>query len=57
MRFRQETDVLYTVAAVLLVLWLLGLLSSYTIGGFIHILLVLAVLLFVLRAMSGRRPL
>jgi hypothetical protein len=49
--------VLYTIAVVLLVLWLLGLVSSYTIGGFIHILLVLAIVLLLLRVMSGRRPL
>jgi len=49
--------VLYTIAVVLLVLWLLGLVSSYTIGGFIHILLVVAIVLVLLRVISGRKPL
>ena len=48
---------LYTLAVVLLVLWLLGLVSSYTIGGFIHILLVVAVILILVRVISGRKPL
>ena len=47
---------LYTVAIVLLILWLLGLVSSYTIGGFIHILLVIAVAVILIRIISGRRP-
>ncbi len=45
---------LWTIAVVLLVLWLLGLVSSYTIGGFIHILLVLAVIAVVVRLITGR---
>ncbi len=48
---------LYTVAVVLLILWLLGLVTSYTLGGFIHILLVVAVVVVLLRIISGRRPL
>lgn len=48
---------LYTLAVVLVVLWLLGLVSSYTMGGFIHILLVIAVIVIVLRLISGRKPL
>ncbi|HAB90907.1 MAG: lmo0937 family membrane protein [Thiopseudomonas sp.] len=48
---------LYTIALVLLVLWVLGLVSSYTIGGFIHILLVIAVIIILLRVISGRKPL
>lgn len=48
---------LYTVAVVLLILWLLGLVTSYTLGGFIHILLVIAVIVILLRIISGRRPL
>jgi hypothetical protein len=48
---------LYTIAVVLLILWLLGLVSSYTIGGFIHILLVIAIIVILLRVISGRRPL
>lgn len=46
-----------TLAIVLLVLWLLGLVSSYTMGGFIHILLVVAVVMILVRVVSGRRPL
>tara|TARA_R110001599_G_scaffold64023_3_gene178732 strand:+ start:330048 stop:330197 length:150 start_codon:yes stop_codon:yes gene_type:complete len=48
---------LYTVAVVLVILWLLGLVTSYTLGGFIHILLVIAVVVILLRIISGRRPL
>ena len=47
---------LYTLAVILIVLWLLGLVSSYTLGGFIHILLVIALVVILLRAISGRRP-
>lgn len=46
---------LYTIAVVLLILWLLGLVSSYTIGGFIHILLVIAVVMFLIGLIGGRR--
>ena len=46
---------LETIAIVLLILWLLGLVSSYTMGGFIHILLVLAVVVVVFRLIQGRR--
>jgi hypothetical protein len=46
---------LYTIAVVLVVLWLLGLVTSYTMGGFIHILLVLAVIMIVLQVIQGRR--
>ncbi|MEO6353418.1 MAG: lmo0937 family membrane protein [Oxalobacteraceae bacterium] len=45
---------LYTIAVVLLILWLLGLVTSTTIGGFIHILLVIAVIMILLRLISGR---
>lgn len=48
---------LYTIAVVLLILWLLGLVTSYTLGGFIHILLVIAVVVVLLRVISERRPL
>jgi hypothetical protein len=48
---------LYTIAIILLVLWLLGLVSSYTLGGFIHILLVIAIVLVLVRIITGRRPL
>ena len=46
---------LYTIAVVLLVLWLLGLVSSYTMGGFIHILLVIAIVVVLVRIIQGRR--
>ncbi|MGA2176503.1 MAG: lmo0937 family membrane protein [Verrucomicrobiota bacterium] len=48
---------LYTIAVVLIVLWLLGMVSSYTMGGFIHILLILAVVMILVNLISGRRPL
>jgi hypothetical protein len=48
---------LYTIAVVLLILWLLGLVSSYTIGGFIHVLLVLAIVVVLLRVIGGRSAL
>jgi hypothetical protein len=47
---------LWTVFVILLVLWLLGLVSSYTLGGFIHILLVVAVVVLLIQLISGRRP-
>ena len=48
---------LWTIAVVLVVLWLLGLVSSYTLGGFIHILLVLAIIIVLINVIQGRRPL
>ena len=48
---------LYTVAVVLILLWALGLVTSYTMGGFVHVLLVIAVVVVLLRVISGRRPL
>jgi len=48
---------LWTIAVILLVLWLLGLVTSYTLGGFIHILLVLAIIVIVINLVSGRRAL
>ena len=47
---------LYTIAVVLLLLWLLGLVSSYTVGGLIHVLLVIAIVVVLLRVISGRKP-
>jgi hypothetical protein len=47
---------LWTVAVILLVLWLLGVVSSYTLGGFIHILLVLAIIAVLVRIIQGRSP-
>jgi hypothetical protein len=48
---------LWTIAVVLLILWLLGFVSSYTMGGFIHILLVIAIVVVLVRVIGGRRPL
>jgi len=48
---------LYTIALVLVVLWLLGFVTSYTMGGLIHVLLVIAIVVVLLRVISGRRPL
>ncbi len=48
---------LYTIAVVLIILWLVGLVTSYTVGGFIHILLVIAIVMILLRVISGRKPL
>ena len=48
---------LYTIAVVLVILWLLGLVTSYTLGGFIHVLLVIAVVMILLNFINGRRAL
>ena len=48
---------LWTIAVILIILWLLGVVSSYTIGGFIHILLALAIIVVLLRIISERKPL
>jgi hypothetical protein len=47
---------LWTIAVILLILWALGLVSSYTLGGFIHILLVIAIVMILIRIIQGRRP-
>jgi hypothetical protein len=47
---------LWTIFVILLVLWLLGLITSYTMGGFIHILLVLAIVVVLIRVIQGQRP-
>jgi hypothetical protein len=46
---------LWTILVILLVLWLLGLVSGYTVGGFVHLLLVLALVIFVINLLTGRR--
>jgi hypothetical protein len=46
---------LWTILVILLVLWLLGLVSGYTIGGFVHLLLLLALVIFVINLLTGRR--
>ncbi|RPI36512.1 MAG: lmo0937 family membrane protein [Nitrospiraceae bacterium] len=48
---------LWTIFVILVILWLLGLVSGYTIGGFIHILLVIAIVVVLIRIIQGRRPL
>jgi len=47
---------LWTIAIILIVLWLLGLVSSYTMGGLIHVLLVVAIVVVLIRVIQGRRP-
>jgi hypothetical protein len=49
--------VLWTIFVILVILWLLGMVSSYTIGGYIHLLLVLAIVVVLIRVIQGRRPL
>ena len=51
----KEIRMLWTIAVVLTILWLLGLVSSYTIGGFIHLLLVLAIIVVLINIIQGRR--
>jgi hypothetical protein len=53
---RRISRMLWTIFVVLLVLWLLGMVSSYTLGGFIHILLVIAIAVVLIRVIQGRRP-
>ena len=48
---------LYILAVVLIVVWLLGMVSSYTLNGFIHILLVIAIIVVLVRVINGRKPL
>jgi hypothetical protein len=48
---------LWTIFVILLVLWLLGLVSSYTLGGYIHLLLVIAIVVLLIRVIQGRKPL
>ena len=52
---KRRHAMLWTIIVILLVLWLLGMVSSYTMGGFIHILLVIAVIVLIVRLVSGRR--
>jgi hypothetical protein len=54
--FKKGASMLWTIAVLLLILWLLGMVSSYTLGGFIHILLVLAVVAVLIRLIQGRSP-
>jgi hypothetical protein len=52
---REDTIMLWTIVVVLVILWLLGLITSYTMGGFIHILLVLAIIVILYNIISGRK--
>lgn len=52
---KEKANMLWTIFVVLLILWLLGFVSSYTLGGFIHLLLVLALVILVINLLSGRR--
>lgn len=53
----KENTMLWTIFVILLVLWLLGIVSGYTIGGFIHVLLVIAIVVVLIRLIQGRSPL
>jgi hypothetical protein len=53
----KEISMLYTIAAILLILWLLGVVGTYTVGAFVHVLLVVAVVLLLVGLLSGRRVL
>jgi hypothetical protein len=51
----EEIEMLYTLAVILLIAWLLGVVGTYTIGAFVHVLLVIALVLFLVGLISGRR--
>jgi len=55
MHIRKGDQMLWTIAVILMVLWLLGLVTGYTIGNFIHILLVVAIVIVLVRVIQGRR--
>jgi hypothetical protein len=52
----RRIDMLWTIFVILLVLWLLGIVSSYTLGGYIHILLLVAIVVVLIRVIQGRNP-
>jgi hypothetical protein len=54
---RRRIHMLYTIAVILLIAWLLGIVGTYTIGAFVHVLLVVAIVLFLVGLVSGRRVL
>jgi hypothetical protein len=54
--FASYLRMLYTIAVILLILWLLGVVTSYTIGGFIHVLLVIAIIMVLIRLIRGENP-
>jgi hypothetical protein len=53
---KLKNNMLTTIAVLLIILWILGLVTAYTLGGFIHILLIVAVILFLVRIIQGRNP-
>jgi hypothetical protein len=53
---KKEKSMLWTIFVILVVLWLLGMVSSYTLGGYIHLLLLLAIAVVLIRVIQGRRP-
>ena len=53
----KEDQMLWTIVVILIILWLLGLVTGYTMGNFIHILLVVAIIVVLVRVIQGRRPL
>lgn len=53
----KEDTMLWTIFVILLIMWLLGLVSGYTLGGYVHILLVIAIAVVLIRVIQGRRPL
>ena len=55
-RQKEEEEMLWTIFVILLVLWLLGVVSGYAVGGFIHILLVIALVVLLINIIGGRRP-
>jgi hypothetical protein len=55
LRTKEKANMLWTILVILLVLWLLGLVSGVTAGGFIHLLLVIALVIFVINLLTGRR--
>ena len=55
--FEESLNMLWTITIILFILWILGLVSSYTLGGWIHILLVLAIIVLIFNLLSGRRAL
>jgi hypothetical protein len=54
---RKDINMLFTIAVVLVILWLLGMVTAYTMGGLIHVLLVIAIVVVLLRVINGRSPL
>jgi hypothetical protein len=55
-RQKERESMLTTILVILLVLWLLGMVTSYTLGGFLHILLIIAIAVVLIRVIQGRRP-